>query len=677
MVVGGGAVHRVWWAGMGRAIGADDLLRLRWLDTPQLSADGAAIAYVEGGLDRGRDALVSRVYRVAADGGAAVCLTPDGAFDEQPRWSPGTPAEGGTRRLALVSDREGERRLWVVEGAGARPLITGLAGVTGPAWSPDGGRLAFVALDGGRQHIWTVPVEGGAPLRLTEGEWDDGNPIWSPAGESIAFHSDRSADRGENPASDIWIIPAAGGAARCLTRGTGPIRALAWSPDGRSIAFIGHDRGNDQAANLGVWVVGLAGEPPRLLTGGLDRSVGLVVRADTPAGSATPDLAWIEHDGDERIYYCFADRGRSWIGWADLAGRTGVVAGGERAVLAFAANAAAKRLAFVVSAATEPGALCTADLAGGDERRILAPNDDWLPEIALSKPEYRPFRADDGELVDAWLMRPAATPDAGPPPLILEIHGGPHYPIGERFYFEFQRLAAQGYAVLYVNPRGSQGYGEHFASAVRGAWGERDAADLLQALDAALAAGAGDPRRLGLTGVSYGAYMTHLLLTRSDRFVAAVSENGISDLPNSYDYHDRGNNGAARAFWAWEMDGTPQTEPDRFRERSPLTHADRIADPATPHPRRAGYELRDCAERGPLRRARGAWGAVRLGRVPEEGHLMNLIGRPSHRLLRTAWLDGWFARYLHPAHPPAGAIDALALLSTRPTSSPQLVQEER
>lgn len=616
---------------MARSLETDDLYRLKWLDTPRLSPDGAAIAYTEGGLDRARDAMVSRICLVAVGGGPVASLTPDGAFDDQPCWSP----DG--RHLAFISNRSGERRIWLIEheSGAARCLDGAQAGAASPAWSPAGDHLAFSApypgTDQPRKHLWTISTAGGVATQLTAGDGDATNPVWSPDGQSIAFLS----------AGDIWIVPATGGTPRRLTGGQGPIRALVWSPNSRAIAYIGHDQGSSQGANFGLWTVGLDGDAPRPLTAALDRSIGLTVRADTPQGMGPPDLAWIAVEGREWLYFCFADRGRSWIGRVDLAGCTEVVVGGERAVLAFTANA--DQLAFIVADTAQPGDICTTDLAGRDERLVVAPNADWLGEVALSRPEYCPFHADDGELIDAWLVRAPLPAGNEPPPLILQIHGGPHYPLGERFYFEFQRLAALGYAVLYVNPRGSQGYGERFASAIRGAWGDRDARDLAQALDAALADGAGDPQRLGVTGVSYGGYMTHLLITRTDRFAAAVSENGISNLASLF-----AGNPAARPFWTWEMAGTPQTAPERFRDLSPVTHADRIRTPLLLiHAEQDENCLIGQSEEMHAVLA-GLDREVRLGRIPEEGHLMNLVGRPSHRLLRASWLDEWFARHLHP-----------------------------
>lgn len=623
---------------MGRALAADDLLRLTWLDAPRLAPDGATVAYVAGGLDRDRDAITSRLYRAATDGGPITCLTPDGAADEQPRWSP-----GGRDRLAFVSDRGGERRLWLADGDGARPVPGAPTGADSPSWSPDSGQLAFVAPDGGEgRALWAVAAGGGQPRRLAGGVGAARGPVWSPDGRRVAFLADRPGEA----ASDLWLAPADGGRPRRLTVGRGPIRALVWSPDSGRLAYIGHEAGDSPAANFGLRVIGLDGGAPRPLATALDRSIGLPVRADTPSGSSPPDLVWLRIAGRDWLYFLHADRGRSWLARCDLAGRCEIVIGGERAVLAF--DAAADRLAFVVADATQPGELRTADLAGGDERGVAAPNADWLGEIALARPEYRPFAADDGATIDSWLLRPPAAREARPA-LILQIHGGPHYPLGERFYSEFQRLAARGYAVLYANPRGSQGYGEAFAAAIRGTWGDRDARDLSQALDAALADGAGDPARLGLTGVSYGGFMTALLLTRTDRFAAAIGENGIADLAAIYEQ-----NAAARPFWAWEMAGTPATHPARYRDLSPLTHADRIRTPLLLI-HAEDDESCPVGQSAVLHAALVARGrAAELRHVPGEGHLMNLVGRPGFRLRRAAWMDEWFDRYLRPA-PRAGA----------------------
>ena len=370
-----------------------------------------------------------------------------------------------------------------------------------------------------------------------------------------------------------------------------------------------------------------------------------------------------------RIYFAFADGGVSHIGWVTLDGQSGIAVGGERACLAFSVASGADRIAFIASDSLNPGEVHTATGDGQCERRVTSFNAEWLREVALSKPERMRFACDDGQEIEGWLMRPpgASSPESRIPsgrdgaasalamgdgmpqgwsserryPLILQIHGGPHYPLGERFYFDFQRLAAQGYIVLTCNPRGSQGYGEAFATCIRGAWGERDSRDLMQAVDVVARYTEVDESRLAVTGVSYGGFMTNWLIGHTQRFRAAICENGISNLTSNFRTSIHG-----AEFWTSEMGGTPDSEPERYRARSPISYADQVH---TPLLLIHAEQDENCAvaQSEELHTVlQGLGRPVSLVRIPGEGHLMNLVGKPSARLLRMAAIDNWLAKWM-------------------------------
>ena len=659
---------------MTRLLTSDDLFRIRWLADPQLSPDGRRVAFTVSALDRARDQTTSQIFWCEVSDGESHALSPDGAHDSHARWQP----QG--RQLAFISQRNGAAQLWLmdVQSGVTRPLTQTLRDVAEPAWSPDGQQLVFVAsAPTGRKHLWQLALDNPVTLLLSDGEWDDASPAWSPDGKQIACLSNHTHDAWR---MDIWLMTHAGNAPRKLTSGTGPIRAFAWSPDGQHIAYIGHDKGNAQGVNFGVWVVSLTDGTARNLTASLDRSAGLVVRADDVRGMETPSLRW----ADDGIYFVFAEGGCSHIARVTLNSEINIVISGKRACLSF--DWAHNRIAFVAADALTPGEIFIADYrlerepstlslskrAGASasphgstsspcffisskspskpvepdynsyiERRVTNFNDAWLRNLALSAPEHLAFTASDGQMVEGWLMRPSNFIAGQRYPLILQIHGGPHYPLGERFYFDFQRLAAQGYAILYVNMRGSQGYGETFATQIRGAWGGRDAQDLLETVDGVVKRGEVDETRLAVTGVSYGGYMTNWLIGHTPRFRAALCENGISDLATSFETGAHG-----EAFWAWELDGTPHTQPERYHALSPITYAEQMRTPLLLiHAERdANCVIQHsellCAALQRLGRE------VALVRIPDEGHLMNLIGKPSHRLMRMKAMDAWWARWL-------------------------------
>ncbi|MBI5880444.1 MAG: S9 family peptidase [Chloroflexi bacterium] len=613
---------------MARLLGTDDLFRLRWLDDPQESPDGHRIACVVMALDEALDATVSQVLVLDDAGRMLHRLGAANTRSDSPRWSPGGD------RLAFVSADGGAERIWLADAStgDTRCLTAAATTATEPAWSPDGRWVAYSAPVDGHRQIGRLPAAGGEPQPVTHGQWQAYAPQFSPDGTRIAFLAQCSTVA---PA-DVWVCSATGGELKRLTAGTGPVRALAWSPDSRSIAYIAHARGPAQGVDFGVWVVPSERGAPRHLTDGFGRSAGLTVRADDSRGTQAPSLCWLP-DG---IYFVFADGGRSHIGRVSPGEPVQTVIGGDRACLSFSAAAGADVLAFIAAEPLNPGDLHLARHDGTGERALSHAND-WLGECALSRPERFTVTASDGQAIDAWLMRPPSLTGAVNPPLILQIHGGPHYPLGERFYFDFQRLAAQGYAVLYVNMRGSQGYGEAFATAIRGAWGERDYLDLLECLDAALAQGGLDGGRLAVTGVSYGGYMTNWIIGHTPRFRAAIGENGISDLQANFATSLHG-----EEFWNWELGGTPQTMPARYRTLSPVTYAANVQTPLLLVHAENDTNCAIAQSETMANAVRAHGGVALLVRIPGEGHLMNLIGTPEHRQQRMAAIDEWLARWL-------------------------------
>ena len=670
--------------GVPRPISADDQFRIRWLSQPRLSPDGERAAVTVTWLDRDLDRIVSQVgwlatgegSRGAPAGGPGNVRTESSTVgrDGDPRWAP----DG--RTLAFVSDRSGSPQVWVLDTAGgaARSLTASPTGASGPAWSPDGGAVAFVAADpeptrptGGytvapfhwradgvgivpgpvRRHVWVAPVTGGAAAagdvatalpttarQLTDGDWDDDLPRFSPDGRTIAFRSNRTADRATSSATELWLVPVDGGEARLLVPADGAIRMHAWSPDGRAIAFIGNRRGEAQGVNNDVWVVDVETGAARNLTGHLDRPMGQWVRSDPPGPFLAPDLAWAP--AGDALYVIHADGGTSRVVRVDLDGRVVPVLAGEAGWFAFDVAARSGTVAALGSRPDDPGELviCAAD--GSGAREITSVAAAWRAGIQFGRLERFELDAPDGMRLEAWIQHPAGRPADERLPLILHVHGGPHWPLGVRFGLEFRRLAEQGYRVLYLNPRGSSGYGDDYAQANVGDWGGIDAGDLLAALDVAAARPDVDPERLGVTGESYGGFMTNWLVATTDRFAAAVAQNCISDFRSEYLTTDD------PPGFDWDMGGAPWAEPERYERLSPIS---RVTQIRTPLLLVHSEQDQNC----PINQSEQLYTALRLLgrtteflRIPGEGHLINLVGRPSSRLARIEATDRWFGRYL-------------------------------
>lgn len=619
-----------------RNVNGDDIFDVRWVDAPCLSADGQHLAYTVTYLDRAGDSMRTKIR----------CGEWEHA-GHSPRWSP----DGST--LAFIhDDANGIAQVWLWHrhDQAAAPITHLPQACSWPTWSPDGTQIAF--LENGQ--LWVFATDDHSSTALTFGHEAIATPCWLPDSRHIAF----TASRQMGSETQVWLCqvnlsqPAP---PSLLYTNLGPIRALASAPSGTALGWIGHDRGLAQGVNFGVWHFDLASQTARPLTATFDRSIGLTTRSDDVRGMNPPDLVWLCHHSQNRIYVAYAEGGASHIGWVGLDGTMRPIITGERSCLAFSIASATDSIAAVIATATDPGEVIATDLDGNDEHALTQVNAAWLNEVQLSQHQAMHFVASDGVTVEAWLVKPplSSLPSSLPRspqiggdrggeryPLILQIHGGPHYAIGHRFYLEFQRLAAQGYIVLFGNARGSQGYGEAFATRIRAAWGERDYADLMEMLDYALHDPQVDPTRLAVTGVSYGGFMTHCIIGRTQRFRVAITENGISNLLSNYDQTTN------QLFWQWQLEGTPDQQPARYHALSPIRNAHLARTPLMLiHAEQdINCPIGQSEEMTAALQATGC--PTKLVRIPEEGHLMNLVGKPSHRLLRTHALDTWLEQWL-------------------------------
>lgn len=618
-------------SGAVRRLRIDDLGDLAVPSQPALAPDGSRVVYTLRTIDVAGDRNVDELWWVGTDGGPARRLT-HGPADSSPVWAP------DSTRVALV--RDGRLAVLATDGGEVEVLDGVPAGVASPTWSPDGHRLAFTApvdpdgpgSDDGpmvsdgigyqsdgtglhgrvRTQLFVVDADGTGLRRLTNGPHGVASPAWSPDGSALAF-TRGSEERFRTP---VHVLPVDGSATDLRTVGFahGVALAVTWSADGGSLLVVGHP--GDPVGHARLVRVPLDGSDVTDLAGPLDRNV-------MPGAPAYPGGLPAEHDG--RVWFCLRDRGCThlWSGSADGTDHQPLLAGEGRVVSGL--SVAEGRAAVVLATPTSYGEVVLVDLGDGQEL-VLTDHGAALGDVVHHPRRARTFTISDGTEVEGWLLH---DDEPGPKPLLLDVHGGPHNAwnaAADEIHLYHQELVERGWAVLLVNPRGSDGYGEQFYDGVHAAWGVADAADFLEPIDTLVAEGLADPERLAVGGYSYGGFMACWLTGHDDRFAAAVAGGTVSDLSSMYGTSDD------LCLSAYELGGAPWEEPDLYAAMSPIS---RVQDVRTPTLVYHGIEDRTC----PLGQAQQWHTALcelgvptRLVFYPDASHVFVLLGRPSQRL---------------------------------------------
>ncbi len=565
--------------------------------SPSLSPDGSTLVFARTRVDTESMETVSRLFVMDIESGDASRFT-RGDKDSDPRYS----SDG--RHIAFTRPDERDRRqIWVIptRGGEARKLTDVYGGITDMAWSPDSSAIAFVSdVDPNRppddhdpkrdprvsatrriryradglgwrgdafRHVFVVRLEGGAARQITDGEGDDSAPAWSPDGASVAFIGDRRDDREIASHSDVYVVAAAGGEIEPRSQGLSSVAALTWSPDGGSIAVVASD---DDLASAGwqSWIFILRkGSAPRRLT---DDSI-------SPAGGyaplvPAPEMRWGD---DGRITFVADARGESAIYQLDAADATLRKAAGGGCLISAVTFDAQCGVAVALSASpTSPADLHLVDVASGETSQITDFAREYFAERPPARMEKFAFERAGFE-IESRLLFPPDFDASARYPLVLDIHGGPHGVFSDAFSPQQQVLATAGYIVLAVNPRGSSTYGAEFMKAVLGDWGGEDYLDIMAAVDAVCERDYVDESRLGVTGYSYGGFMTSWIIGHDHRFSAAVIGAPCANLSSMYGTSDIG-----IRFGEPQWGGKRWEALDAFLERSPLTYAPNVQTPA-------------------------------------------------------------------------------------------------
>lgn len=489
--------------------------------------------------------------------------------------------------------------------------------------------------------LWELDSMSGRRSRLVETEQDIYSAAYSNNGKHIAYVICSSE---KNPLmSDIWIIDRDGSNRRKIGSGfvLDPNVSICWGPDNDCIALQGHRFERGYATHYDIWLLSTnGGFEPRPLTKDLASSPGNRLYCDilSPFGRQIPQkLIWV----DNEIYFFLSEGGK--VNLAKIDCSTGEVEKieDERSGL-YAYSIGDEVAIFTEAFLQKPVELWEKSLKKTERAKQLTNfNQDLARKSSSARIHHLKYEVSDGEHVEGWLMEPYDRKPDDAVPLIVWIHGGPKSMLGYGFMFEFQLYAANGFGVLFMNPRGSQGYSEDFAD-IRQHYGERDYEDIMEFIDRLIEQYPWiDRDRLGVTGISYGGFMTNWIVTQTDRFAAAVSEEGISDQISMFTTTDIG-----FYFDKDAVGGDPWNNLEAYIEKSPLLKASRVNTPIMFIHAMDDYRCWADQSIEFFTALKYLDKPTRLVLAPEGGHAFGWTGKPSYRLERLKQKLNWFQKYL-------------------------------
>jgi dipeptidyl aminopeptidase/acylaminoacyl peptidase len=635
------------------------------VSNPSISPDGTTVLFSRGYVDVMRDQNQSNLWVIGVNGERLRQLT-DGAWnDSSPVWSP----DG--KRIAFLSNRSGSTQLHVmwVDTRETLQLTRTERAPGGIVWSPDGRQIAFTTLipddspvlpvrlppvprgaqlargavvidrpswasDGsgpttkGHTHVFVLDAEvGGTPRQVTTGNFNHSAPAWSADGRTLFVSGIRKPNAeyllGD---SEIYAVNVATGEATALTDRSGPDSAPEVSPDGRWIAYTGYDQKNYTNHLSSLYMMESTGARKRLWVGNTPSSPSNVQWA--PDGSGV--YYSMQEEGEENTWYAPADQG--------MAPKPMTVGEHVLSGVSIAKNGTA---AAVRSSSTQPGQLVTFSMARPADIKVLVDvNQDVLGGAKLATAEELWFTSKDGLKVQGWLMKPTNFDATKKYPMVLWIHGGPWSMYSVGWSWSYQNFAANGYAVLWTNPRGSTGYGQSFVNGIQHSYPGKDYDDLMAGVDAAIAKGWIDPDNLFVCGGSGGGVLTAWIVGHTNRFRAAVSMRPVIDWHSFVGTTDG-------TGWYRQFQKYPWEDPMEYAVRSPLHY---VANVTTPTMLMTG----EADLRTPIAQTEEFYRALKMlrkadtvmVRMPEEFHGWR---RPSHQLLQQLYLMAWFEKYRTPA----------------------------
>lgn len=643
-----------------------DIFNMEYVSDPQISPDGSKIIYVRNFKDVMTDRNLSNLWIINFDGSNNRPLTTGNHNDFAPRWS-----HDGKKIVFKSNMADDKMKLYLMwlDTKETMALTNTPQSPGSVSWSHDDKHLAFNMFvpetnksiikmpgkpegakwndppkyidkmnyrgdgagyyKGGNSQLFTLPISGGTPKQLTFSEFDHGGPIWAKDNSHLYFSANFHKDEEFEPAdSEIYSINITDGEITPLTDRYGPDGNPVLSPDGSKIAYLGYDDRLQGYQVTRLYVMNTDGSDSQLISGDFDRDV--------------EDMAW--NSKGNGLYLIYTDKGMGKLSSISLSGKVDEITDGLGGLsLGRPYNAASfsasenNKFAYTLGDTSHPSDLGAADTKSSN--RLTAVNDDLFSFKKLGKVEEMWWESSyDQRKIQGWVVTP---PDFDPSkkyPMILEIHGGPFTSYGAVYSAEIQAYAAEGYVVLYTNPRGSTSYGEEFGNLIHHDYPNHDYEDLMSGVDALLEKGYVDEENLFVTGGSGGGVLTAWIVGKTDRFKAAVVAKPVINWTSFVLYAD-----GVQFFSKYWFGKKPWEDPENYMRRSPLTYVGNVTTPTMLLTGEEDY-------RTPIAESEQFYAALKLEnvetamvRIPGAGH--GIANKPSNLIAKIAAVLAWFDKY--------------------------------
>lgn len=655
-----------------RKLTIEDLSKLVSVTQPTLAPNQQEAVFVQTKIDEKENTYQANLWHV------------DLASKKVTQWTHGKEkvssplySQDGTE-LAYLSTREDINQLYVVptNGGEARKVTSLEKGVASFLWSPCGKKIWFVAslkegklftddpekeenkkpepyivdkmkykMDGTGllpqdtyKHIGVIDTQTGEVTQFTEGNYSYALHAISQDGTKIVFSVNRSENQDFEFRQPLYLVDVESKQETMIIEEDGNFGGAAFSFDDAKLAFVGSEGAYKNATHSELYVYDIESGSREVLTDGIDAPVGDYVVADHQQGSNAPSVVWTK---DNHLYFQVSTMGDVRLYAASLEGEMYPATGDDEHVYGYDVAKSGEFALVTISNPTKVGELYLHTIATGERQALTSFNASFENEVELIPAQAIVYKGAKEWDVHGWLMKPTGYVEGQKYPLIVEIHGGPHAMYANTFFHELQLLTARGYGVLYVNPRGSHGYSQQFVDAVRGDYGGGDYEDIMAGLDFVLSENTWiDESRLGVTGGSYGGFMTNWIVGHTNRFKAAVTLRSISNWVSFFGVSDIG-----YYFSDWQI-GADMTDVEKLWDHSPLKYAKNIETPLL-----IMHSEKDF--RCPIEQAEQLYITLKqmkketgFVRFPDSDHNLSRTGYPNLRYARLKQITDWFDKYL-------------------------------